>query len=509
MFLLQYLSHSSFLITCGQTKLVFDPWLDGPAYFKQWYLWPPPAEGALDIKADAILISHGHEDHLHPNSLRSMHKAAQVFVPYQWREGLSSFLNHLGFECVTEAVTFRAYQVGNVKITYLSYSLESVVVLEYAGEVLVNINDALNSNHENASAFLLKELRRRWPKIDYLLSGWSGAGYFPNQIRYSGKVDVEIGKLREQYFANNFCRFTQVLEPKYSLPFCPGFVLLKPENQWINHVKFPRTEVEEYYRAHFDKDTSIQFLLPFPGDLISKGVLEKKSKLHTLNEEEQYALAYRTYHLELADLAVVRKVEVKELDRLVAELNHWMNYNKQLYDLEIIADVVFSIKLEDLVDDAYLNIHCDKMGTLVALKSATPLARRQLLITTTAEKLLYALGKVWGGDVLTIGYGLVIEVYDQLSLEKNLDIVCVRLITRYPMARKDLLKYPLRALFFYSANPRLTSLWLKQKIRLKPFVNKYPFNERDHWLSYSKCDLCAVCKMPEIDLRPYQKDPIH
>ena len=125
------------------------------------------------------------------------------------------------------------------------------------------------------------------------------------------------------------------------------------------------------------------------------------------------------------------------------------------------------------------------------------------MINTTGEKLIYALKKEWGGDIITIGYGLTVDIYDQLTLEKNLDIVCVRLITRYPIARKDLRKYPIRALKYYTSNPRLTSLWLKQKIHLKSYVNKYPYNERDHWLTYNKCDLCAVCKMPNINLEVF------
>ena len=76
----------------------------------------------------------------------------------------------MGFNAVTEAISFKTYMVNDVKITYIGFSLESVVVVEYKNEVVVNINDALNSNHENAVDFILKEINKRWPKIDYLLS---------------------------------------------------------------------------------------------------------------------------------------------------------------------------------------------------------------------------------------------------------------------------------------------------------------------------------------------------
>ncbi|MGP8214223.1 MAG: MBL fold metallo-hydrolase [Bacteroidia bacterium] len=497
---LTYLAHSSFLLECGATRLVFDPWLKGSAYFKQWYLWPLPPENFRKLEVDAILISHGHEDHLHKDTLKTINKNAHFFFPFQWRNGIKPFIEHIGFTEITEAISFRTYHVNDVKITYIGFSLESVVVVEYNGEVLVNINDALNSNHENAVNFILKELQNRWPEIDYLLSGWSGASYFPNQIRYPGKNDKEIAQLREQYFANNFLRFTNILQPGYSIPFAPGFILLSKQNAWINHVKFPRSRIAEYYTTHFKNTGKTKFLVPYPGDIIANGNMEKKSHLHEIPDSIQYDNAYGYYENEMKEAEKIETVSEDKIDELVEKLKHWTNYNKVLYHPKVIADTVFSIRLEDAQEETYINIRWDKTEFMVS-RDTKPYDDRRVMVTTSAKKILYGLSKTWGGDVLTIGYGLIVEVYEQLTLEKNLDIVCIRLMTRYPMARKDLVKFPFRALKFYTANPRLTSLWLKQKIALKPYVNKYPYNERDHWMTYNKCDLCAVCKMPEINLQ--------
>ncbi len=106
-----------------------------------------------------------------------------------------------------------------------------------------------------------------------------------------------------------------------------------------------------------------------------------------------------------------------------------------------------------------------------------------------------------GGDILSIGYGIDVVVFEELSLEKNLDIVCVRLITRYPIFKGDIANHAGRALKYYFSNPSLTNLWITQKVKLRPYVNKYPFNERDHWISYSKCDLCKVCNLPELEFK--------
>lgn len=131
--------------------------------------------------------------------------------------------------------------------------------------MIVNINDSLNLNHKTAVNFLVDSIKSRWDKIDFLLSGWSGAGYFPNMVHFRDKDGKEIAKIREQYFAGNFCKFTKALNPSIAVPFAPGFALLEDNNRWINDVKFPRSEAASYYNAYFDNDSSIQFPIMYPG----------------------------------------------------------------------------------------------------------------------------------------------------------------------------------------------------------------------------------------------------
>lgn len=224
--------------------------------------------------------------------------------------------------------------------------------------------------------------------------------------------------------------------------------------------------------------------------------------LHNLDEKKQYDLAYKHYEKEMEQADQIEYVSDNDVEKLVNKLTVWMNYNKTLYHPIILEDSRFSIRIEDTKEETYLNI-IYKDSAFIIGRFTESLHDRRLLITTSVKNLLYCLEHVWGGDILTIGYGLTVQVYDQLTLEKNLDIVCIRLITRYPIAKKDMPKEPFRVLRFYANNPKITTFWLKQKIMLKPYVNKYPFNERDHWLIYNKCDLCAICKMPEINLAAY------
>ena len=495
---IEYISHSCFLVRCGNKRILFDPWLIGGTYDNAWHLWPLPSKTPAETNPDIILISHGHEDHLNRKTLNELNKKAKVFFPFQWRGGITTFLKQLGFNYFTEAINFKTYMVEDIEITFAGFSLESVIIIKHGNRVLVNINDALNSNHENASNFLLKEIKKRWPKIDYLLSGWSGAGYFPNQIRYKGKDDIQIAKLREQYFANNFCVYTKYLQPKFSLPIAPGFVLLAEENQWINHIKFKRTKLSEYYKKHFEYNTNVAIVVLNPGDSLNEETTVLNSGLTEISEETSYNDAYSYYSKELnAENAKLFLTEV-QINELIEKLNYWINYNKQIYEKVVLQDSTFSIHLLDVKVEPYLNIIWEK-ASFVIKRAQHTIKERKVLIHTYGRKLNLCLSREWGGDIITSGYALKVEIYDTLSLERNLDIVCVRLITRYPLARKDLRRFPLRALKFYLSSPKSTGLWLKQKWTLKPYVNKYPFNERDHWITYNKCELCKVCKMPEVD----------
>ncbi len=498
---IEYISHSCFVIETGGKKIVFDPWITGSAYHDQWHLYPKPHDTSLVEDADYVLISHGHEDHMHSASLKMINKDAHVFFPFQWRKGVVDYFRYLKFSEVTEAVSFRTYKHEGISITYLGYSLESVVVVECEAQVIVNINDALNSNHETASEFLLKKIKQTWPKIDFLLSGWSGAGYFPNKVRYKNKDDGEVARIREQYFADNFCKFTKFLQPEIAIPFAPGFVLLHDENRWINDVKFPRQMIENYYSENFERNPVIHFPIMYPGDYFQGKQFHAISDYHQPNnDQEMYSNIDHVFAEEIARVNRRNVYIETALEPLRVKLEKWMNRNKSLYKREVIDDSFFSIRFTDTLDPVVFNI-IPKNGKLVAKINSMRSPDDRLIITTRASLLSMNLDKDWGGDLLSIGYGADVEVFEEHSLEKNLDIVCMRLISRFPMFHEDYKRHAGRILKYYLTNPAITNLWISQKIKLRPYVNKYPFNERDHWITYSKCDLCRVCKMPEVDFR--------
>lgn len=494
---IEYVCHSCLYIDTGDTTLVFDPWFRGPAYMNQWHLFPKPVNTELLSGAKNILYSHGHDDHLHGPSLDALPKDVRIFYPYQWRKGAVNYFAAHGHGNVTEAVSFKRYRVSpTTTVCYIGFALESVIVIETGETVIVNLNDALNSHHQNVVALFLKEIKKRWPKIDYLFSGWSGAGYFPNTVHYPGKNDYETGLIREQYFGNHFCKIVRELQPTRAIPFAPGFVLLAPDKRWINEVKFSRDQLEGYYRDYFEPGPAVTFYSIHPGDYFdSEGFhavspYHEKFRTQTLN-----AVIDESYPQEIHAAAEKTFATEADMKRLLPKIEKCLHDNRALYAKAVLSEMRFAIRLDDVTENNFLNIEHDGNAFRVT-RSATMAPDRRLLIRTVTHLLEHSVEHEWGGDVLSIGYGLDVDVYEELTLEMNLDIVCVRMLARYPSASGSLRKDPFRALKYFMRHPVMSKLAIRQKLLLRGAVNKFPYNERDHWISYSKCELCKVCDLP-------------
>jgi len=494
---IEYVCHSCVYIETPDTNLIFDPWFNGSAYQNQWQVFPKPLNLDMIGKVRNVLISHGHEDHLHENTLKLFPKDVNMFYPFQWRKGAKKFFRNLGFHQLTEAISFRTYQLSNsTRISYISFALESVIVVEFNNMVIVNINDALNSHHQNVVDVFLKEIKMRWPKIDYLIAGWAGAGYFPNKVRFKTKNDLEVGILREQYFANQLCKIIFELKPKNIIPLLPGFALLQPENLWINEVKFPRNKFQNYYETFFDSKNKSQFHIMLPADVIDQDGLHTISTYHqeTIHGELNHLLSIQ-YKDEIVAAAAIHWIDHLTMIKLLNDLLKLMNANMSLYDKSILETLHFSIIIKNRESNNIFSIFHSVTGFIGEITSE--ITKDSLLsISTSSDLLFHSIENEWGGDVLTIGYGVEVEVFEEATLELNLDIVCVRLISRFPRTKDEVKKNPMRLIKYYYNNPMLAKLAIKQKLALRKLVNKIPYNERDHWISYTKCELCMVCNLP-------------
>ncbi len=491
-----YISHATLLIEIGQVKIVTDPWVKGTAYCNQWYLFPRAIEPHLIEQADYVLFSHGHEDHLHPPSLQMINTRAQLFYPYSWFGGTCEFFNVLGFQSVREIKSEETVELTkNIRVTYLANNLDTVMVIEAEGQVIVNINDALPSASAAMIGYFVRKIKSRWPKIDYLFSSYGGASYFPNTVHAPEKNDVEIAQTREVFFLKNFCRIADSLSPECAIPFGSDFILLDDNQRWINTTKFPRYKIKEFYEE-YAPSSKVKIIEAYPGDKLEQGAISQLSPYHQWSAnlldriDEEYAE-------EIAEKRTIRKINDEEVKKLFAQVEQHVVGMQDIIPPGIRSKIKFSIEISDAVSENILTIDF-RQAKVQFSQSQIPPLDIDLRIEIKSTTLLYAIQNEWGGDAIIIGYGAEIFLSNTEVLDLEFENYCIRLLSRYPNTRKYLKKTPLRTLKYLWSDKIKRNNLVYAAFGMKHKVIDYfdkQLAERSLWLSKSKCEVCKACNI--------------
>lgn len=494
---LTYVSHASLLIEHQNLKVLTDPWFNGPAYLNQWHVFPKPVDTSFNSTVTHLILTHGHEDHLHVPTLELMNKNAIVYFPFTWKNGTKELLQSIGFKHIEEIPSFKKIKLADdLFMTFIVNGLDAFVVYECEGKVYVNLNDALNASHWSFIEIFTKMIRKRWNKVDLLICGLGGASYFPNTVHAPGKDDHEIALLREQFLAHKFCEIVEEIKPVDVLPFVPGFALLENDKQWINKVRFPRHNLKEYYRTYFDKNSEMEFYNLLPGDSIEKNKWNKTSPYHAqvIDDNLSHLLAEQ-YPDEIAKANSFEIKNEKVVYDLAAQLQTILPLSSSGIADELLKQINFVISFHDVKEKIFIHCYYENEKLKTKIVNEIP-AESNLKFSTYTDRLEFALKELWGGDVFFIGYGGDIDVLDDSCLKDNIDIVSIRLLSRFPAASHTMMREPVRAVKYFANNPSYAYLAVKQKIQMRGNMNKLPYNERAHWINKGKCDVCMLCDIP-------------
>jgi hypothetical protein len=495
----EYICHACLLIDTGEVKLLTDPWFQGPAYCGQWHLFPKPVDTRRVHDADYVLVSHGHEDHLHDESLRALPKGKPVLYPYYWYGGAKEYLRSLGFGEVREVGSFKTVSLGaRTRVTFVSNYLDTIMVIEAGERVLVDVNDALHASHPNVIDIFLRAIRKRWPRIDTVFCGFGGAHYFPNSVHVEGKDDEDVGRLREQLFLHNFCRIVHGLSPRVAVPFAADFALLDPEKMWINRTRFPRERIPDYYREHFGRDGSGPAILPmYPGDVLDGDTLHASSPYREEMRNDRLShLIFAQYADEIARRKAPSVIDEAGAARLRDEMEANIAARTGLYDAAFLDGLVFCVRVRDVAENACYNVSF-AAGVPVVRRAGAPAGNAALVVETQSRILRYGFASDWGGDAMLIGYGWEVFMRDREAVKRKLDAVCLRLLTRIPSAKHHMLKTErLRAVRYVAGNP-LTRQWVGRYLVRKS--KQRAIYDQELWLNRTKCEVCQACDIPLLD----------
>ena len=500
----EYISHACLLIETDDLRIVTDPWFNGAAYCGQWHVFPKPVNVDRLKSIDAILISHGHEDHLHEPTLKLLPKTARVFYPYSFFGGAKEFIESMGFNDIREASAYKKYELSpKTSVTFLINSHDSIMIIESGGMVLINANDALHSYPTEVIDFFLKEIKDNWKAIDILFCGFGGAGYLPNTMHLAGKNDREVGLVREQLFAHNFCHVVAGLKPKVAVPFAADFALLGDEQRWINNVRFSRSKMRRYYHEHFsDHDFEPAIYDMYSGDVLDGDELKRLSPYRQQMRDDGSLehLIGEQYREEIIAIQKTAFVSESEAEELVDEIRKNVKERMTLCKVENLRNLNFCLEIIDVAERKYYNIAFVDEQPLVS-RSETPAPYSLLTMRLKSKILRYSLESDWGADVVNIGYGAEIFFSSERAVDVDLEKVCMKLLSCYPTARSTFMKAPMRSIEFMLGN---TPKYIRSLRKLKRLNLESENYDRKVWLLKSADDIRKTYNLPDLDADYFQ-----
>lgn len=413
-----FVGHACLRIETRGLRFLCDPWWSGSAYVGQWHHWPPAAkEGVESERVDYVYLSHGHEDHLHLETLRALPRGATALVPAFVTGSLAEYLRSEGlFREVIEIGHGETVQLrSGVSATIYINVTDSILVLDDGEELLVNGNDALHAAPAEVREHFSRTIRERHGRPSSLFLGFGGASWAPNCIRMPGKDDRAAARAREEELTRAFVEIVDHLEPEVACAFAASFVLVEPHNRWISELRLElETPDEIYARVGRSPRTRCHHLLP--GDRLERGELIRGAAV-----KPDVAAFRRALEAELADVARAQadlpNLDEEQLFALAAELERAARAHRGR--LPALARFEVAIVLRER-PDAPLALEVFPSGARVRIGGVSSGVPR---LELRAEILRAVLTDDYGSEAIFIGYGAVAVVPDEEGLRRVEEVV--------------------------------------------------------------------------------------
>jgi UDP-MurNAc hydroxylase len=204
------------------------------------------------FEPDFVYLTHWHFDHVHPQSLARFDKSCLVLLPKFPVSSLPDQMRSLGFTRILELQHGRSFELapGFTLTSYqIQYQDDSICVVEADGTVLVDLNDA------KPLPRTWKIVRRRHPRVDFMLRSHSPAWSYPTAYTFEDPADA-IPVDRQSYL-QAFCAAARVLAPRHAVPFASSVCHLHAEVlQENDHLARPE-DLEAYFSAHPVEGTTL------------------------------------------------------------------------------------------------------------------------------------------------------------------------------------------------------------------------------------------------------------
>ena len=240
------LSHAGVLVEDKGKSILFDPWLIGSCYWRSWWNFPEIDRSVIDaLKPDYIYLTHLHWDHFHSPSLRLFDKDTRFLVPKIPGTRMVRDLRSIKRTNIVEIPHGGKYELWDGcwlhSFQFGLFAADSAAVVS-DGETTI-----LNANDSKIFGLPLKQIVRRFPKVDFCLRSHSSAGPLPYTIK-DYKQKFPDFRTRQNYI-EEFTAFSLAAGARYAIPFASNHCFLHRDTAKFNETGVNPQMVADYYNA--------------------------------------------------------------------------------------------------------------------------------------------------------------------------------------------------------------------------------------------------------------------
>jgi UDP-MurNAc hydroxylase len=230
-----YFGQACTLIDVGGLRILTDPWLTEGAYFGSWYHTHILADAGITPQTfpkdvDYIFLSHEHEDHLDPDTLRHFRKDTPVLICKFPTPKFRHHLEGLGLTSIRELPSGETVTLGDdVKVTIFGtaeYTNDAAIFVEGEGHTVFNETDCKLGYAD------LQRIGKRGVDIGFYM--FSGANWFPMMYDYPDDVKRAHTHRRRQSLLRSLLKRVQLTGPKVAVPAAGPCTVLAPDLLWLN-----------------------------------------------------------------------------------------------------------------------------------------------------------------------------------------------------------------------------------------------------------------------------------
>uniref|UniRef100_A0A8D0BJC8 Cytidine monophosphate-N-acetylneuraminic acid hydroxylase n=1 Tax=Salvator merianae TaxID=96440 RepID=A0A8D0BJC8_SALMN len=263
-----YLTHACMDLKLGEIRMIFDPWLTGPAFARGWWLLHEPPSDWLErlCRADLIYISHMHSDHLSYPTLKYLAERrpdVPIFVgkterPVFW------YLSQSGIKLTNiNIIPFGVWQQVDENLRFMILmdgvhpEMDTCIIVEYKGHKILNTVDCTRPNGGK-----LPE------KVDLMMSDFAGgASGFPMVFsggQFTEEWKARFIKIERKKLLNYKAQLVMDLKPKIYCPFAGYFVEAHPSDSYIKETNL-KNDADELNKLIKKKCNEVLTWTPKPG----------------------------------------------------------------------------------------------------------------------------------------------------------------------------------------------------------------------------------------------------